>query len=56
MTSILAVFIRTRWDRVNHRHRGSTTARVRARRHSMVNITARAPTMVRVQMRMFSGP
>ena len=56
LTSTLAFFMRTRCDSVNHRHTGIITVSTSARRHSSVYIMPSAPTIVSMQMSMFSGP
>ena len=56
LTSMLAVFMRLRWEMVNHRLSGSTTLSTSASSQRMVNMTIRAPRMVRLQMITFSGP
>ena len=56
LTSRFAFFILTRRERVNATSIGSVTASTRARRHSIVNITASAPIMVRPEISISSGP
>ena len=56
LTSRLALFILTRRESVKAIRSGSVTASTRASRHSIVNMTASAPTIVRQEIRMSSGP
>ena len=56
LTSMLARFMRRRWLSVNHRQIGSATVSTSASSQRRRNITVRAPTMVSVQITMFSGP
>ena len=56
LTSMFAAFIFTRHLSVNHRHSGRSIASTSVSCQLIVAMIIIAPTIVRAQMMMFSGP